>query len=421
MDTGIIRIMVVEDEYIISEDIKRSLKSSGFEVVAVASSGHEAIELAAKVKPSLILMDIMLRGEMDGIQAARVIYERFSIPIIFLTSMTGHQTFERALATEPFAYMLKPIRELELMAAIEMALYKHNLYRKLKENEHWLFCTLNSIGVGVVTTDPVGSVTFINLAGLLLTGLTIEQSLGTNLPELVSFVDQITGAAQEHPIKCVIREKKPLNQASHVLIVNSNGRTIPVNDITSPIIGGKGELLGVVMSFQDQTGCLRLEQELRLMTLTDDLTGLNNRRGFMLLSEQQLKVARRLGSEVAVVFIDMDGMKWINDTYGHIEGDRALVDTAHILRETFRDSDIIARIGGDEFVVMVTDVNILSSEELAGRLYITTARHNERLLKPYKISLSVGIVLYDPLSHESIDAIIDRADKLMYQEKHKKR
>ncbi|MBF0565567.1 MAG: diguanylate cyclase [Nitrospirae bacterium] len=421
MDTRKVRIMIVEDEYIIAEDIKRSLESFGYEVVATADSGREAIEAAIKTVPSLILMDIMLRGEMDGIQAAGIISGQISIPVIFLTSFSNSQMLERAKTTEPFAYMLKPFRDWELQAAIEMALYKHSLQKRLKESEHWLSTTLNSIGVGVVTTNPLGYVTFINLVGLSLTGLTKEESIGRSLIDLFSFVDQLTGAAEEPAIKAVIREKKPIYVADHNLVVNASGKSIPVSEITSPILGENDKLLGVAVSFQDRTERHRLENELRLMSLTDELTGLNNRRGFMLLVEQQLKVVRRLGSELAILFIDMDGMKWINDTYGHKEGDRALADTAAILRETFRDADIIARIGGDEFVVVVTDANGVSDEELSWRLHNTAALHNEVNPGPYKISLSAGIVRYDPLNHEAIETLIDRADKLMYEEKNRKR
>lgn len=421
MDTRKIRIMIVEDEYIIAEDIKRSLESFGYEVVATADSGHEAIESAIKTMPSLILMDIMLRGEMDGIQAAGIISGQLSIPVIFLTSFSSSQMLERAKTTEPFAYMLKPFRDWELQAAIEMALFKHNLQKRLKESEHWLSTTLNSIGVGVVTTNPLGFVTFINLVGLDLTGLTTEESIGRSLIDLFSFTDQLTGAAEEPAIKAVIREKKPIYVADHNLIVNASGKSIPVSEITSPILGENDKLLGIVVSFQDRTQRHRLENELRLMSLTDELTGLNNRRGFMLLVEQQLKVVRRLGSELAILFIDMDGMKWINDTYGHKEGDRALADTATILRETFRDADIIARIGGDEFVVVVTDADGVADEELLQRLHYTAALHNDANPKPYQISLSAGIVRYDPLNHEAIETLIDRADKLMYEEKNRKR
>src|SRR5687768_14700973 len=128
-------MLVVEDERIVSMDLQRRLKTMGYDVVGAAVSGEEAIEKAESLRPDMVLMDIMLDGQLDGIQAAEIIRERFHIPVIYLTAYADTSTLERAKVTEPFGYILKPFEERELHGHIEIALYKHRMEKRLKESE----------------------------------------------------------------------------------------------------------------------------------------------------------------------------------------------------------------------------------------------------------------------------------------------
>ena len=159
--------------------------------------------------------------------------------------------------------------------------------------------------------------------------------------------------------------------------------------------------------------------ELRAMSLVDELTGLYNRRGFLTLARQQLRVADRLGSQVCQVFVDLDGLKAINDAHGHSEGDRALVETAQLLRETFRESDVIARIGGDEFAVLIVDAHDQGGETMAGRLNEAVATRNSWGTRPYQLSLSTGIARGGRFP-ASVDELLAEADVWMYAHKRRK-
>jgi len=159
----------------------------------------------------------------------------------------------------------------------------------------------------------------------------------------------------------------------------------------------------------------RMLTQLRAMSLTDDLTGLYNRRGFLTLTEQQLKMADRTKTEKVLIFTDLDDLKQINDNLGHKAGDRALTDTAMILRQTFRDSDIIARMGGDEFTVFLTTG--VDAEGLPSRLKKNINDHNKKAERPYKISMSIGLTRYDPEKPCSVDELLATADSLMYKQK----
>jgi len=161
------------------------------------------------------------------------------------------------------------------------------------------------------------------------------------------------------------------------------------------------------------------EEALLTLSLTDELTGLYNRRRFFVLTEQYLKVAIRAKKRLLLLYIDMDDLKWINDHCGHNEGDQALTDLAKILKRTFRESDIIARIGGDEFVVLL-ESTVENDEILMTRLYENIKDCNAKGLRPYKLSISVGSAQYDPENPISLDELLSEADALMYAQKRKR-
>lgn len=162
----------------------------------------------------------------------------------------------------------------------------------------------------------------------------------------------------------------------------------------------------------------RMTAELRSLSLVDDLTGLYNRRGFLFLAQQQVKIADRMKRGMLILFADVDDMKRINDTLGHREGDLALIETATILKETFREADIIARIGGDEFAVLTVEARKDSVEILRTRLQENLDARNAKGDPHYKLSISVGIARYDAESPCSIGDLLAQADALMYEQKH---
>lgn len=165
----------------------------------------------------------------------------------------------------------------------------------------------------------------------------------------------------------------------------------------------------------------RLNSALRSLSLIDDLTGLYNRRGFADLGEQHLKLARRTGRSVLLVFLDVDRLKTINDTLGHHVGDRALMRLADILKDTFRQSDIVARMGGDEFAVMALEATEANEKELLQRLRERVQDINTRTKEAYSLSISVGTARFDGEGRTRLDDLLTQADRMMYEEKRAKR
>ncbi len=159
-----------------------------------------------------------------------------------------------------------------------------------------------------------------------------------------------------------------------------------------------------------------LQAELGSLALTDELTGLYNRRGFLALAERQLKLGRRSGRGILLVFIDVDGLKQLNDTFGHAEGDRTLIRAGGVLEKTFRESDVVARFGGDEFAVLAIEASRHNQETIAARLRENLRQMNDEDSGP-AISLSWGVARFDPQSKTSIGQLMAQADQAMYDDK----
>jgi len=181
----------------------------------------------------------------------------------------------------------------------------------------------------------------------------------------------------------------------------------------------KGEIDGPLLVRAIRYGIERhrLQRQLHALSLTDDLTGLNNRRGFFTLSLQYTKLAHRNHNTFLVLYVDLDGLKQINDTRGHDAGSQALIDTAQILRMTFRESDVLSRFGGDEFVILMFDANGDGKETVINRLQANVAGYNAQSRQAYYLSLSVGIVPFLPDGGLTLEAVVACADQAMYIEK----
>ncbi|HJQ31071.1 MAG TPA: ATP-binding protein [Pyrinomonadaceae bacterium] len=236
------RVLVVEDEAIVAMDISARLRLLGYEVIGPASTGADAVELAESARPDLVLMDIMLRGGMDGVEAALRIREGCGAPVVYLTAYADDSTLRRAKAAEPLGYLLKPFEERELRTAIETALYKHRAEMRLRESERWLATTLRSIGDAVIAADERGRVKLINPAAEILTGWPQDEALGRELAEVFQLTDEATGLRVE-----------PTTDAARtdVLLASRDGRSTPVEASASVITDEQGGLRGSVLIFKD--------------------------------------------------------------------------------------------------------------------------------------------------------------------------
>jgi diguanylate cyclase (GGDEF)-like protein/PAS domain S-box-containing protein len=285
--------------------------------------------------------------------------------------------------------------------------------KRLKESEKTFRSLIESADDSIYLVDNNYRYLFINKKHLSRLGLSDEDysehsyrdfHTPVEVREFVKKVDSVfrTGEPVQFEYKSIRDNKYFLQTFSPVK--DSEGRTVAVGIISKDISDRK-----------------EMEEELRQLSLTDELTGLLNRRGFFTHVEQYLKMVKRQKTGVFMLYADLDNLKYINDRFGHKEGDFVLIQVARILKENYRESDIIARIGGDEFVV----IPVGSSGECIGvitsRLQEAIHRYNEEAQKGYILSVSTGVVFYDAEEPCSIDELLAMADKKMYEDKARKK
>ncbi len=414
------RILVVEDERLVAKHIENMVCSLGYDVAAVEATGEDAVRTALEKSPDLILMDIMLRGEMDGITASEQIWDRAAIPVVYLTAYADESTLERAKVTEPFGYLLKPFEERELYTAIEMALYKHKMDMRLKERERWLATILASIGDGIISTNKEDRISFMNSVAETLTGQKKADCMGKELVEVLNLVGEKTGKKVPVSIKKIDGKRPWLPTDQGLLLLRPEGR-LPVEIGAALIQDEKANIDGTVLVFRDITLRKQQEERLNFLAIHDSLTDLPNRTLFNDRLTLALANAARREQKIAVMMLDLDRFKKVNDTLGHSVGDRLLKSVAERLLHVFRKGDTVARLGGDEFMILLAEV---SHEEAA-------VRAAERTLKAFKkafdlkdrkihITASIGIAIH-PGDGEDAETLTKNADTAMYAAKEESR
>ena len=541
--TGKKKILIVEDEFIIAEDIKYALLEYGYEIPAVVGTGEQAIEEVEIHEPDLVLMDIFLRGEMDGIEAAKQIHSRFNIPIVYLTASRDADLLERVKTSEPHAFIIKPYKDGELHSNIEIVLYKHQMEKRLIESEtrYRNISELTSDYIYEILVNPKGKMVlewisegFTKLSGYTFDDVKYVDTWGNmihadDFPGLMQMFETIlSGQPGDRELRLITKSGQVLwinlfgqpkwdDQHNHIIgIVGAageitarkqaeesvraseekfakaffsspalmaitkidDGRIVDVNHTYVNVLGytreeligrttvelnlwvkqeerqrfietlekhkevhnievetrqksgnichtlfsgvpihlnGEPHLLSIAIDITERK---KLEEQLHVAAITDVLTGLYNRRGFFTLAEQQCKLADRTKRNMSLLFLDLDDLKAINDRFGHQAGDEALVDTANIIKNIFRKSDIFARIGGDEFVVLLTEHDSENIETIVKEnLKQKFIKYNEHTRQPYHLSLSMGMAHYDPQHPCSIDDLLRKADAAMYKNK----
>jgi len=254
-------ILIVEDDRIVAEGLKINLIKLGYEVVGIVSSGEDALNNIELENPDLVLMDIMLAGEKNGIETAENLRSRCNVPVIYLTAYADEDMLSRAKMTEPFGYIIKPYENMELKSTIEIALYKHEMETKLRQSEEWLSTTLKSIGDAVIATNAQGKVMFINPVAQSLTGWCHEDASDKPLAEVFNIINEQSREVVESPADIVMRTGKIVGLANHTILIRKDGKEIPIDDSAAPIKDEKGNISGIVLVFRDITERKQAEEE----------------------------------------------------------------------------------------------------------------------------------------------------------------
>lgn len=281
---------------------------------------------------------------------------------------------------------------------------------KIMLEREFLKTVLHSLGDGVISTDENGNVDLMNAVAENLTGWRIEEAKGKSFDEVFNIIDEFTRRKCESPVKQVFALGEIIEIGNHTLLIKKNGQEIPIEDSAAPIKNQLGEVLGVVVVFRDYTEKKEKQDKIIYLSYHDQLTELYNRRFF----EEELKrldTQRNLPFTIAM--IDVNGLKLTNDAFGHLAGDKLLRRVAKILKSQCRSDDIIARIGGDEFVILLPGTSYEEAGKLISRIYDSVEKTQ---VEQMVISVSIGWETKEN-SEDTIRETFIKAEEHMYRNK----
>jgi diguanylate cyclase (GGDEF)-like protein/PAS domain S-box-containing protein len=396
------KVLIVEDSLVTAKTIKKSLKNLKYEVAGIATSGEDAIRQSLLHKPNIILMDILLDGDMNGIEAATKITNILDIPIIYLTAVSDKKMLKDTKISEGYSFLVKPFQENELYFNIEMALYKHKMKNKLKEEKKWLNTILQNIDDGVIAVDNLGYIKFINERALKLIGCP-ENIIGNQIFDTVKLLDINTRE------KVNVMELNNKERIEKILLDSNNKEHIVICQITA-IPKKNKEKIGHVVTLRDITKEKNLKKDINYLTFHDQLTGVYNRTYY---EKEFYKFNHPDFLPVSVIMADLNGLKLTNNVFGHAAGDNLLKKAATALSENCRSSDLIARIGGDEFIIVLPNTPKEIGEKVVKR--ISKFCDDEKALIG-KVSIALGIATKES-DKVDISQTSSEADHKMYSNK----
>lgn len=243
-------IVIVEDEPIVAMDIKRCLKQLGYQVAGVAANSEDAVQQIVDNRPDLVLMDIRLKGDIDGIETAWRIRQRVNVPIVYLTAHSDPETLERAKFTEPYGYILKPYEDRDLHTTIEMAIHRFHKVTEIVDNERSLQMILRSIGDAVIATDSYGYVTYMNAVAEVVTGLRRSDAVGRKMCDMLAFNDEGGRIAANHVIEQVLRDGTVASLGRNNFVTDSRSDSDQDDSTVRPLRDGDGYINGAVLIIQ---------------------------------------------------------------------------------------------------------------------------------------------------------------------------
>ncbi|MBR7801383.1 two-component system response regulator [Undibacterium fentianense] len=529
------RILIVEDEPVVALDLQQTLEEMGHKVLAISHSFETALEAVVREQPSLVMMDINLQGDIDGIDACDVIYQSWRTPVIFLTAYVDEKTINRAAACHPFGYIMKPYQKKELHAALQIARARHNVEKALARSEERLALVVEAADLSIwewnsedqqLTGDPHFQALFgtqlqpytnslqtllqrihpddhaqvrkmLSITGFFNFAFRYLQANGDycwlelygNLRERSDGHVYVLGAVRD-----ITQEKQVEQQllqssvvysavAEGIMILDAHGQLISTNpaftrmtgfnedevlgqhpadfllipqqdqpsyaNIAATIEGAwssealcqcrdgrvfntlqqicavrdeQGKLIQFVHTIADLTAIRASEKQLVYLAYHDSLTRLPNRRMLMDRLQHTMLASDRNAQFGAILFIDLDKFKLLNDTLGHDVGDILLTQVAERLQACVRECDTVARLGGDEFIVMLEQLQS-DYEQAKLQANVVGKKILDALNMKYQLAThehictpSMGIALFQG-SEISADTILKRADLAMYQSK----
>ena len=405
------KLLIVEDEADGAESLAAELAAAGYGVVGIASSPEEAVALCRSADPLVVLLDVRLRGGLDGIEAARRIRREARVPAVFVTSDADSQTRARAREVVPFGYVVRPAGSEELKRTVEIAVDRARLERELGGRDEQFHLMVEQIPAVLWTTDLESRFTSSSGAGLAALGLRQNEVVGRTLSEFFGF------PGEDDP--AIAATRRALEGESVTYEAEWQNRHYQC--FTRPMHEPSGRTIGTIGVALDITDRVKAEEQLLQDATHDRLTGLTNRSNFVNRLARALEAGRRKARRLAVLLVDLDRFKIVNDSLGHTAGDRLLIEAARVLTSLVRPTDVVARIGGDEFAILLEDLDGEGSATMAA------ARLQHALRQPFSIggrdvfsTASIGIAFSRDGTEEPEELLRD-ADTAMFRAKERGR
>lgn len=393
-----------------------------------ASLGHVPIDVSKNVAAALLQL------KEDSIYAIEMDIYGFNVPSNYLPVENLMRSLRLAPFNEPVSLSFKDIWDAYntyIITFILMAIFLlvifiiksisskeinkintdlKNAKEEMKKEKELLKTTLYSIGDGVIATDSQGNIEMMNCIAENISGWKIEDAKGLSFEKVFSIVNGFTGRICECPVKKVLKTGEIVELEDDTILIGRDGRRVPIEDSAAPILDSRSNIKGVVVVFRDCTDKEERQENIKYLSYHDQLTGLYNR--FFLEEEiRRLDVFRNL--PLTIMVLDVNGLKLVNDSFGHEKGDQLLKEVANILKEQCRKDDIIGRTGGDEFLILLPNTNMESSEYIMNRIY--KALEN-KVIDNFIVSVSIGYAIKENID-ESINDILYLAEDNMYSRK----
>lgn len=417
-------ILLIESNPEVANLVRSALtvaKDGPFAVEWMDSLQNGLVQLSkGGVKAVLLNLHLSDSQGMDTFDKLFLIESR--IPILILSDNDHEEIARLTLQRGADDYLLTGhIDTYNLSRAIRNALERKATQDALFMEKERAQVTLNSIGDGVISTDISGNVSFLNIVAERMTGWTQAEAKGQPFSDVFNIIDSDTRESLPNPLKLAIQESRTVGISKNSVLVRRDGAEIFIDDSAAPILDRNGHIYGGVIVFHDVSDARSMMMKMSHLAEHDFLTDLPNR---LLLNDriiQSISLARRHNKKLALLFIDLDHFKNINDSLGHLIGDKLLQSVAHRLKTCVRDSDTVSRQGGDEFVVLLSDIEHDNAAGLSAAKILSALEKNYSIDEhDLTVTMSIGISIY-PADGEDGETLLKNADAAMYHAKEKGR
>jgi diguanylate cyclase (GGDEF)-like protein/PAS domain S-box-containing protein len=414
------KILLIENDEGNVQRIQSALASSGIGSFDLERVGQleDGIQRLKQKDIAVILLSLSL-PDSDGIETLKKLFASSSnIPVLVLGEDAQEALAREAVELGAQDYILPAhLDGYSLPRALQNAIDRKNIEDALYVEKERALVTLDSIGDAVLCVDLAGCITYLNLVAEKITGWSGKEAVNLPLKQVFQILDGVTHEPAENPLDRAMKENRAVGLTANCLLVRRDGTRTPIEDSAAPIHGRSGGVIGAVIVFHDVSVARAMTLEMTHAAHHDAVTGLPNR---LLLTDrinQAVSLAHRQGRLFAVLFLDLDRFKSINDSFGHNIGDRLLQSVSQRLLRNVRDSDTVSRQGGDEFVLLLHELTTAEdAAKSAQKLLLALARPHVIEGLTLEIGASIGIAVY-PRDGDNADTLIHNADTAMYEAK----